>query len=1348
MPTVTLPDGTNVFIDSNDPEEIQRKIADFKNRKSGGSGSGLGEIGKAPIAGLIGAVQGAATVPTTVIDFAFDTDVTDGVNDFFESVKPDVEGTAGKTVEMLFQFGVPGLGTVKALSGLSKAKQILAVGAVDAAVATDNIDTFADMFDKESDEERIKNLQGREAAAARFKERLQVFAETSTFVYGFPKVLGGAAKLAGGGLDLAAPYFNALAKGMDNKFGAVASAEKADKSSWDWIRKMFTYGGEYQQTAKNNRAIMDVTQAQKTYATNIASEIGDNMDKVQRTMLQAVQKGGKLNADDSLELVKSITAYRTPLTVVERNFPGLSGDAKKAKMIKIQNESLKKIESFEGKGNKIDYETLGITRIDEKTGKVIIDSNNKISEVLKNNRGLFALEQKLLFDLLADKKGIVTVAGKTLDNAFKEELERNIGMYGTTLYRQIIDKGNFKPAPEVYERALNKIVEVFDLNNKSKNPRSRAEQIFKQISDPETFKVSGTEKTQELLATNIIPTGLLKGKKLKSLPEIREAMGEITPLNYKKGSEWKTALEDEAFAATATMTKIATLVGDIKAFDDIKALNDLAKVRGTTSFLKSADDLEKLGVETKELSKIDPNTKELKIDPKTGEQVSGGLLPDVEHNGVTYIKFGEKQGALKDMYAPIDFVKALEETSFNITKGVPDILANTYKGLLALKTVGQYNKTLLSFGAHIRNNTSVPIMAMMNGNLGPSGNFVDAFKKSFAGVLDPRGKTKYQAPIKDSKSYGINVSRGFQLQEIAEVGSYATQNVNLIDKLKTKGITDQFLKAINVVRKPIEKTYTGSDNAARWVNWNGEQSKLAKAIVNSSDDAVVPVVAVKNFTDPAISKLIELSPTGREAVINVGKLKAAGDDVIERFIKGEGADIALNVTPTYSRVPELVKLLKFIPFIGNFTAFPAEIFRNMGNTLQRSIKELASTNPELQKIGMRRITAALGTTVALPVGLVETGKLLTGAEQEQIDAYKRSFAAPWEKTATMIPTETDAAGNITAFINYSYTNPYDFLQRPVQAVFNAVSEGDRNEASLMSIATNSTTDAIGEMAEPFFSTSLAFNAFLEAREGKTETGRTIYNEADMLGEKSIKQFIHIFNSIAPTALPVKFEVDADGTQIVPKDFITSVAALATGKEDFISPKGRSVNVAENLTAAFTGLKTVRPQLEKSLYYKAAESKRAIRETTNEFNRLLRSNSERDSEDFIQGYINSNEDRYNSLRTLYTAIEDARTLGVSDYVIREQLKIAKVANRDQVMLGLFNPSEINPDVLAFSRQQTPSKAGQFVPIGELTEAQIDLTGRSLQGQFIQPGVQSNRPSATRASDVLRQEEMNKILTGKP
>ena len=104
--------------------------------------------------------------------------------------------------------------------------------------------------------------------------------------------------------------------------------------------------------------------------------------------------------------------------------------------------------------------------------------------------------------------------------------------------------------------------------------------------------------------------------------------------------------------------------------------------------------------------------------------------------------------------------------------------------------------------------------------------------------------------------------------------------------------------------------------------------------------------------------------------------------------------------------------------------------------------------------------------------------------------------------------------------------------------------------------------------------------------------------------------------------------------------------------------------------------------------------------------------------------------------------------VASHDIDEQLKIAKVANRDMVMQGLFNPSQINKNVLSLALQGTERKAAQPVPIGDLALTQVNLTGQSLQGQFVDPGVQSNRLSATRASDVLRQEELNKILTGKP
>lgn len=1314
MPLIELPDGTNLFVKSNDPKDIEQAKIDFtKKRNTGSSGSLAGDIGRGIAAGVVSIPQGLVTIPTTGIDLLFNTEVTDNVNEFFEGIKPEVEGTAGKTAQIIAQFGIPGLGTASALSKLSKAKQLGAIGAVDAAVATDDVDTFADMiFDKESDEERIKNLAGRDAAAARLKERMQVFAETASFVYAAPKVVGGAFKAAGAGLDIAAPavgagldlispYMTALANKV-NPDRAIAAATKADRNMFDHLRKKFSYGGMFEQTAKNNKLISDVLQAEKKYASDLGLASADAFDNIRRTMEAAI-KGGKLNDKDALEFVKSLSTYRSPLLVVEREFPTLTGNAKKAKMKQLQDESLKKIKSFEGSGNKIDYEGLGI------------DPDNYVSSIVQNNKGIFAQEEKLLYDAVKGKEG-KTIAGLTLDTPFVQALLDNRGFYGRTLYRSMMDIG-FEPTKEVYDTAINKIITVFDIPNSEKG-RSMAVQIFNDLKDPHNIK---NAHETPIMHVNNIKGGQLKGKTLKNLPEIREALGEIRPQAYKEGSEWRQALTDETVAAGSTISKVAALVGNIKVYDDIRYLNDNALAQGTTPFLKTVKDLEAVNINT-----LDPQTKKLRntitIKDKTGKDVK-------------YLKFSDDQGALQDTYAPEVFFDALTGSTKANRIIAPDILMGAYKGLLALKTIGQYNKTLLSVGAHIRNNTSIPLFAAMNGNLGPSADFLGTLKKSFAGVLDPKGKTKYNKELKEGREYGIVVGRGTQLEEIADLASYADRDIGLMKKLQSNGLTGRIIKAANVARKPIERVYTGSDNAARWINWNGEQAKLAKVIADSADDAFIPVNAAKSFSNPNIQKLIRLDGT-----INIGQLRSAGDDALDKFIKGEAADIALNVTPTYSRTPEIVKQLKFIPVFGNFTAFPSEIIRNTGNTISRSIKELTSNNAELQKVGMRRITSALTTTVGVPAGLVATGLALTGAKQEQIDAYKRSFAAPWEKTATMIPTSTDAAGNITGFINYSYTNPYDFLQRPIKAVLNAVATGNRNEASLMSIASNSMIDMAGEIGNPFLSTSIGANSLLEAYAGKTSTGKIIYNESDELGDKGWKSTAHILNSISPTALPVSIKVDAEGTQFVPKDFVTAAASVFTGEEDLISPKGKPIDVAETMVQAFSGIKVVKPQLERSLYYKAAESKRAIRETTNEFNRLLRSNDRKNAESFIKGYINTNEDRYNSLRTLYTAIEDARTLGVPDYAISEQLKIAKVANRDLVMLGIFKPSEVNQDVLNFALQGTDIKAPQNVPIGDLASASIDLTGQSLQGQFEAP----NLAQPSRASQLLREEEEKKIL----
>ena len=1310
MPLIKLPNGTQIFVESDDPEEIKKATQKAKKRSSSSSDSVIGDIGRGIAAGVVSIPQGIATIPTTGLDLLFNTDVTDDVNEFFEDIKPDVQGTAGKTAQMVAQFGIPGLGVARGLSQLTKLQQLGTMAAVDAAVATDDVDTFADMlFDKESDEERLKNLQGRDAALARLTERLQVLGETAAVMYAAPVAVSGAVKGVGAGLDLAAPYMNAIAKATP-KFGnqAVASADKADKGVRDYLRKYFSYGGKYEQTAANNKYIMDAMQAKTFYLTSLINPINDSMNVVRRTLEDAVSVGGKMNSQDALEITKAMSTYRAPLLTVEREFPSLAGDAKKAKMIEYQREAMKKIKSFEGSGNKIDYDALGINK------------QNQISEIMANNQKMFDLEQAEIIKFTA---GEPDVAKLLIPQELRQAIIDNQGKYGTTIYRSIIDQ-NYRIDPKLKDSAIKEIRAKVD----GIRSEQQAIDAFELLTNPRSADTP--YQTPELFVEGI-KFGQLQGKDLKNLPAVRKAMGEVTALDYNKAGDWKLALQDEAVAASSTMAKLGGLSGRAKTFDDIANLNQLNIQQTGKGFLKTPEEIY-IGSTGK-------------YSPPLDSKGNVKLEDETVINDVLYKRFKREAGALRNTYAPAVFHDSLLEVSTDWLKNSPTPLKKIYQGLLGLKALSQYGKTILGPTAQIRNNTSVPFMALMNGNLGPSGKFTDNFKMAFAGIFDPTKKAQYAKEIAEAREYGIMVGKGTQLQELSDIATFATDDVAVLAKAKSKAVFD-------VMKKPLSKfegVYTGSDNAARMINFSGEKSKFGKVIAKSSDADFIPVSSGRNMADPDIQKLIKADGT-----VNVGELRRAvpvkeGDNILDKFIKGESADIALNVTPTYSRVPEIVKSLNYVPVVGNFTAFPAEVLRNGINTLQRAIKEIASSNPELQKVGARRLAGGLTTTVGIPAGLTATALTLTGADKEQLDAYKRSFAAPWEKTATMIPTGTDAQGNITGLYNFSYTNPYDYLQKPFKAVMNAYANGERNEAGLMDIATNASVDMVGEFVNPFLSPSMGAKALYESTlVGKTETGKTIYNESDMLGEKIAKGTLHFFNAVAPTITPIRFEIDADGMQTVPKDFITAAASIVTGEEDLISPRGKPIDVAETMVSAFSGIKVIKPQIDRSLYYKAAEAKRAIRETTNEFNRLLRSNNRRDAEDFIQGYINTNEDRYNSLRTLYTAIEDARTLGLKDYEISEQLKIAKVANRDMVMLGMFNPIEPNKDVLQFAMTGTERKAAQPISVGDLVSSQVDLTGQSLQGQFQDPRNQPVAPPVKRAADVLREEEINKILTGRP
>jgi hypothetical protein len=176
----------------------------------------------------------------------------------------------------------------------------------------------------------------------------------------------------------------------------------------------------------------------------------------------------------------------------------------------------------------------------------------------------------------------------------------------------------------------------------------------------------------------------------------------------------------------------------------------------------------------------------------------------------------------------------------------------------------------------------------------------------------------------------------------------------------------------------------------------------------------------------------------------VQKVNNTTDDINQRingYLDQRAAQIVKNTIPNYNLTPELIKGLRKLP-LGNFISFPYEIYRTGLNSIKLSLDELASDSSAIQAIGLRRLTGITGTTAGLGYATSEFSEALSGVSKEQMAAYQRSFAPPWEKNARLIPLGRDEKGNIL-YTNFSYFTPYGELEKIAFAAFNTF-ETNRN----------------------------------------------------------------------------------------------------------------------------------------------------------------------------------------------------------------------------------------------------------------------------------------------------------------
>ncbi|MEK9694081.1 MAG: hypothetical protein VW235_14275, partial [Rhodospirillaceae bacterium] len=510
-------------------------------------------------------------------------------------------------------------------------------------------------------------------------------------------------------------------------------------------------------------------------------------------------------------------------------------------------------------------------------------------------------------------------------------------------------------------------------------------------------------------------TGILKGRRLDDLPAMRDFLGEYTG-------------NSEVLRAQGSPSKEGNVIRKLSYGEQKEGL--LTKVKGTTEgiakMIAKSNMFKDIDNYSKKLGETNPSAQfifdDVPLNSTPGDFVR---LGEVDSAGKATDASKAKFGQLAGKYIKAEYQNGFENAS-NFLNG-DDILSRLWSTFLGIKGVSQLAKTAGSPVTQIRNATTAAFFALQNGNVGNGKALSDSMQTVFAEIgrryIPIKGGTKsdYSRLRESYDEYtqlGI-VNTNVRQGEFEQIIRESIENQSGVKNLKGNAL--KFAEKLQ--NNLATKIYQGSDDTWKIYSYEMELGKLkdvAKKARESADDYMLPVTDYRNFMEFGSS-------------IN---LKQIDPDVLTNVLKREAASIVKDTVPNYVRVPKAILAARKLP-LGNFIAFPAEIIRTSGNTLGRAIKEISSDSPALRSVGMKRLT---GMATAHYVGgraLSTLGHTLTGSNEEQTAAYKRSFAPQWDRNSELIPIATDKNGNVTEFYNYSYTNPYDYLWRPARAMYNA-----------------------------------------------------------------------------------------------------------------------------------------------------------------------------------------------------------------------------------------------------------------------------------------------------------------------
>lgn len=590
----------------------------------------------------------------------------------------------------------------------------------------------------------------------------------------------------------------------------------------------------------------------------------------------------------------------------------------------------------------------------------------------------------------------------------------------------------------------------------------------------------------------------------------------------------------------------------------------------------------------------------------------------MERNGVEYVtQITGTNSVLDGKYTTPEMLKAIKERESVLLQGPNVGLVKFLRNFSTAKGGSQAAKTIYSHVTHLRNILGGAQFGIANG-VNPFG--TDGLK-TFQ-VLKNRiargGEKELDSLYEKYLRLGIintNV-RVNEFRALLDTG-YSSDADSLLDNLSKKLEGYGFSKEAQ--RLPAE-VYMAVDDFYKIANFNSELETLKKA-----------------FPDESL-------------------------DVLE----SKASKIVQNTFPNYDRVPKGIKALRYMP-VGNFVAFPTEMWRTSSNIIKQAAEEINSGNNTLKARGLQRL-AGFSTAMAGTGVIASSAAQLAGFSNEEADAVQKLSETPWSKAPRNIVRIDDKVYvNDTQFID-----SYSPIKTPFLEIYRGVQEGELKGQDLDEYLATSLFNATKSLLAPYAGESIITEAMsdifiaLKDPEGRTPSGQPLFVPGKPKTDQMIDGIAHIISAFEPGSF-------------------TSIRNLAQAA--FETPNrttGKPKDLNAELFTNLTGIRFTEFSTEDSLTY---ATKQYLYERRLPIS--MKADYTKEPASVREDYINREKQQYKNQQEFYLKIKAAETLMGRPNTVKI-LKDSGLSSKEigAILSGYFRPEKPTMNMVVDILMKTP------------------------------------------------------------